>query len=297
VTGQGARLRPPGSFPQQGIQWAEHGAACAQEHVGVDLGRAHTPMAELFLHGADVHAKFRQMGGEGIPQGVAGGKFLDPGLAYRHPNGLLNAALAEVMPAFQVGARVDAAAAGGNGVLLRPRARRLGVLSLQGVGAVDRPEAIGEVLVMEQSDLLQLLPRWVDEPIPQGHHPIHRPLAVAQQDGPVVDIEVLYPQTHRLHQAQSRVVAQAGDEPMRAGKVPQHLVHLVHPRDHRQAPRLPRPHYARDLGERPLQDHLVEEHQRVERLVGRSRFAEKAAAAPTKLKCNLTPSPARGHFA
>jgi hypothetical protein len=46
--------------------------------VGVDLGRAHVPVAELLLHGADVHAAFQQVSGEGVTQRVTGGRLLDP---------------------------------------------------------------------------------------------------------------------------------------------------------------------------------------------------------------------------
>src|SRR5262245_29455899 len=43
------------------------------EDVGVDHGRAHVPVPQELLDGADILAVLEQVGGEGVAQGVTGG--------------------------------------------------------------------------------------------------------------------------------------------------------------------------------------------------------------------------------
>ena len=56
--------------PQEIPQRTDHGVASALQYVGVDLGGAQVFVTQLFLHGADIHAPFQQVGGEAVATGI-----------------------------------------------------------------------------------------------------------------------------------------------------------------------------------------------------------------------------------
>lgn len=88
--------------------------------MGIDLRGAHVFMSQLLLNRADIHASFKQVGGEGMPQGVAAGLFGNTGAPYCHLDGLLNGAGIDMMTALHPAARIDGAAAGGKYILPTP---------------------------------------------------------------------------------------------------------------------------------------------------------------------------------
>jgi len=82
------------------------GKATTLQHVGVDHGRLDVLVAQQLLDGADVVMVFQQMGGEGVPEGVAGHALFQAGGTCRLADGALQAAFVEVMAARLAGARV-----------------------------------------------------------------------------------------------------------------------------------------------------------------------------------------------
>jgi hypothetical protein len=77
----------------QAIQRTCHAPPAAIEHVGVNHCRAHVLVAEEFLHGADVVAGLKQMGGERMAQGMATRRFGNS----RIPNGPLDGPLQDLL--------------------------------------------------------------------------------------------------------------------------------------------------------------------------------------------------------
>jgi hypothetical protein len=46
--------------------------------MGIDLRRAHVFVAELFLDRSNIHAALQKVRGEGVPQRIAGSRFVNP---------------------------------------------------------------------------------------------------------------------------------------------------------------------------------------------------------------------------
>ena len=61
-------IRPPSRNQVNGTTDPTRSAV---QNMGVDHGRLHVVMAQEFLDSTDVVAVFEQMGGEGVPEGVA----------------------------------------------------------------------------------------------------------------------------------------------------------------------------------------------------------------------------------
>jgi hypothetical protein len=81
----------------QSIGRAPYGEASTVEHMVIDHRGSDVVVPQEFLHGANVVAVLEQMGGEGVPKGMAGRTLVNPGL----PNGVfdrpLDRALVDVM--------------------------------------------------------------------------------------------------------------------------------------------------------------------------------------------------------
>ena len=93
--------------------------------VGVDFGGLDVCVAHEFLDHADVDAVFQQVGGKGVPQGMAGGPFGDAGPVHGGFHGLLQAGLQYMMPAQDAGSRILAQVLCGEQIL--PPKLRCGV--------------------------------------------------------------------------------------------------------------------------------------------------------------------------
>lgn len=69
----GPRVLAPSRLPPAPRPWVSlvvDFAEAAAGEVGVDLGGGEAGVAEQFLDGAQVGARFEQVGGEGVPEGV-----------------------------------------------------------------------------------------------------------------------------------------------------------------------------------------------------------------------------------
>ena len=74
--------------------------------MGVDLGRTHIAMTELFLHRADIRAAFEQMRGKGMAQGMTARRLVDARGPYRTLDRALYPLLIQMMPAPTAAARI-----------------------------------------------------------------------------------------------------------------------------------------------------------------------------------------------
>ena len=84
----------------QRIQWADGGAGEAAHDMRVDHGGFDTPVAEVFLHFADVHSAHQEMRGEGVAQRVRPGMLGDTGPYQRLPHRALGYFLADVVSPY-----------------------------------------------------------------------------------------------------------------------------------------------------------------------------------------------------
>ena len=98
-------------------------------------------------------------------------------------------------------------------------------------------------------------------------HPVLATLSVADNDGPVVEIQILYPESQALQEPQARPVLQAGDKPVHPGHVAEHMCDFFRGQHHRESARLLGPHHLVDFPQRPLQDPAIQENERIQSLV------------------------------
>lgn len=149
VRERGTRLwlcaRAGRSRPKE-IQWTPRGAAQLLDDVGVDHGRFHVRVAEVFLNLSDVDAVEQQMGRKAVAQRVYRHWLMDLRATGGDLDGLLDDRVAQVMAPDNAGARV-----GRQGVTRKDPeppefATRVGVLALQTSGSQTpaRPDARSE---------------------------------------------------------------------------------------------------------------------------------------------------------
>ncbi len=81
------------------VQGATNTLPAAVQDVGIDFRRANVLVAQQFLHGSDVVAASKQMGGKAMPQRMCLGVLRYAGLFHRGLEGPLKSALMLVMSA------------------------------------------------------------------------------------------------------------------------------------------------------------------------------------------------------
>jgi hypothetical protein len=99
----------------------------AVEDVGIDHRRGHIPMSQQLLDRTDIVAVLEQMGGERVPQAVAGDPLRETGIRRGQLDGALDDGLVQVVATETISAfpmPVLVAAAGGEHELPRPLPRR-----------------------------------------------------------------------------------------------------------------------------------------------------------------------------
>jgi len=147
---------------------------------------------------------------------VAGDALLDPGQAGCLPDGFLQPALVQVMAAHDAAAGVRRQPLRRKDVLPGPLLVGVGVFALQGLGQVDCAIAPGQVVLVQQFHVLEMLLEWRDEAVGQHRYPVLQAHDVADDDGAAVELEVLDAQAQALHQPQAAAVEQFGHQPVHA---------------------------------------------------------------------------------
>jgi hypothetical protein len=90
------------------IQWAADGKPPAIEDVGVDHGSLHVFVPQQLLDGANVVTGFQEVGGEGVAEGVGGGRLGDAAGFGGGADGALQVGVVGVMAAYNAAAGVYA---------------------------------------------------------------------------------------------------------------------------------------------------------------------------------------------
>lgn len=124
-----------------------------------------------------------------------------------------------------------------------------------------------QILLVQGSYPLQMQLQWRSELAWQHGHPILLPLAIADQDFQASKLHILDPQTQHFHQTHTGAIQQTGYQPQGAIQLRQHARHLLPRQHHRQALRTARPNHAVHPWQLDLQDLLIKEENRRQRLV------------------------------
>jgi hypothetical protein len=224
--------------------------------MGVNHGGLHVFVAEKFLNGADVVAVLKQVGGEGVAEGVRGNVFVDfcglgssangfleeggvgvvtavaltPGHFAKHPLGAPRGRGETLTPGpfakHPFGAprgRGESGVAGelggGEEVLPGEFTGGVGVFDGEGVGEVDFAESVCEVGLVDTLDDLDLGLEGRDEGIREDGDAVVFAFAIADDDGVVTKVYVFDAQAQAFHQAQAGAVEELGHEFGDAGHV------------------------------------------------------------------------------
>ena len=138
--------------------------------------------------------------------------FVSPGISCGLFDGFLNHRLVEVVAADGVGSRIGAAGAGGEDVLPAPVGGGFGVLAVEGCREVDAAEAVGDVLVVELTDVDEVVSESLAAGIGEEGGSVFVTLAVADGDVAEVEVDVLDSESEALEDAHPGAVEQHDDE-------------------------------------------------------------------------------------
>lgn len=174
----------------------------------VDLSGGDISVAEKLLHGSNVVAALEQMGGEAVPQRVAGGALADPRASHRFGHRALNHSFVQVVPVEEgvlpsIGAR---------GRKDPPPAKvHLGVrvFLAQRVGHGDADAKVGVALVYCASRC-QLIAQRQQELRRNHRTAVLSPLAATDGNLVALEIDIFDAQRAALQEAQAGTVEQRG---------------------------------------------------------------------------------------
>ncbi len=203
--------------------------------MGVDHGRAHIAVAEQFLHGADVGAALRQMGGEGVAQGVHRDRHGQPSLARRELEVSLQPFFMQVVAPLGARTRVDRQLRRREDPVPGPPQRRARVLDAQGIGQLHARPLRRAVGLPDGMGPLELPAQRGRQAARQHHHAIFAAVAVAHDHHVAIEIHILGAQPQALHQAHAGAVEQARQQARCALHGHQQRRHLGRREDHRNA--------------------------------------------------------------
>ena len=116
----------------QPVDRAADAVAALVEHMGVDHGRAHVFVTQKLLDGANVVARFEQVGSEGVAEGVAADALGDAGLAYGVLDRPLQERFVEVVAPLLAGLGVCPSVLLGKDPLPAPFGRGVGIFAVEG---------------------------------------------------------------------------------------------------------------------------------------------------------------------
>ncbi len=180
---------------------------------------------------------------------------------------LLEGGLGQMMPSLDPRARVDRSPGRGEDVLPGGLAIGVGILLGQGVGEVDAAEPLGDIAFVPAPDAGDLILQGFRQRPWQEGHAVLLPLAVADDEVVLAEIDVLDPEAEAFHQPQTGAVEQAGHEEFLAVELGQDGADLGAREDDGQPSGPLRPAGVDATFQRPLEDDLIEEEQRAHRLV------------------------------
>lgn len=244
-------------------------------NVSIDHSRVQVAVAKKFLRCSDVNTILQQVGGEGMPECVAGGVWGDTGFPDGRFYGPLEGGFVIVMPAALAGFRVTVDGGCREDPLPAPFLARPGILAIQGLGEFHPSGAlpeVGQVLFFHPGEVLGQLRLGCRG---KDRRAVLAALAAPYHDLVIGEVEVSGSQSGALQQAQARAIEQRCHQPVAAVQPLEDRGDLL-PGHHHRKPLLPFGMLdAFDIADIPLKDVAVEEENRVQSLVlgGRADLA------------------------
>jgi len=184
------------------------------------------------------------------------------GLASGLRDGLLDERFVDVVPALLAGPRVHPAMLLWKHGLPAPLAICIWILAGQGVRQLHAAVAVGQVLLVNCVDSLEMFLQGASDRLWHHRRTILVFLAFADRDLAALEIEILDPQVKRFGQSQAAAVQEHRDEPFVAPQTQHDPRHLINRQNNRESLGTARPNDALNAGERLLQDLLVEKQER-----------------------------------
>ena len=219
------------------------GAADAEgalgEDVGVDHGGAELAVAEELLDGSDVGPVLEEVGGEGVPQAVAGDAPGESGVPCGETHGALHRGLVEGMAEGASGVRLAPEPGGREDPLPGPVPAGARELAVEGAGEGRTGHTGGEIGAVDAAGDGELGSERSDGDLRQGDGPIAPALGALDPDLAALELEVLDPQPERLEQAEPAPVQEGGNEAVDAWKGVEQPADLIAREDEREVPRPP----------------------------------------------------------
>lgn len=182
-----------GSFQRNDIpQGTAHRRSTALNHMRIDLGRAYILVAQLLLYCPDILPPLKQVGCEGVAQGMTACLFMDTRSPDCTCDCLSNATLIQMVTAFCTRAWIYTALTGRKQVLPFPFAVCIWILFSQSMRQIDSTEPLSEITFMLCTHNFQMPSQRRNQLISQCHHPILAPLTVTYIDSAMLEIEIHY---------------------------------------------------------------------------------------------------------
>jgi hypothetical protein len=169
-------------------------------------------VAEELLHGADVVARFEEVGGEAVAQRVAGRGLGDSRLLHRAPDGSLDAAFVKVMASADSFVRIDREVRGRKEPLPSPTRGGVWVLAIEGARKFDARESCRTILLVAAADGLQMLLKARDQSSTEHRAAVFVSLAGADRDFASIEVDVLDPEAEGLQEPEAGSVEQLPDQ-------------------------------------------------------------------------------------
>jgi hypothetical protein len=164
------------------------------------------------LDRADVVAVLDKMGGEGMPEGVAGTVLRDATAS----DGIFDCSLEErrigVVALFGTGIRIVYSPCGGEEILPRPFPRGVGVFPLEVVGEGRFPEAIGKILSMEIACSSKVVGEGRDAVEGEDRDSVPPSLWFSEGDGSRNEINIFNAEGDAFREPESGAIEQGGHE-------------------------------------------------------------------------------------
>jgi hypothetical protein len=186
------------------------------------------------LHGPDILTGFEQVGGEAVPERVARGRLDDPGASDGAANEFLQRGLGQMMAPLDPGSGVDRSSRRGKDVLPGQLTIGVGILLGQGMRQVDSTEPLGDIPIVPAPNGIDLPHQGFHQRSGQEGHAVFLPLAVADDEVLLAEIDVLDPEAEAFHQPQPGTIKQTGHEMLLAIELGQDGADLGAREDHGQ---------------------------------------------------------------
>ena len=181
------------------VQRAADGKTRFVQDVGINHRGGNVLVSKQLLDGTDIVATFKQVRGKAVSERVAAGCFRNTRLLDGEFDGVLKILLGNVMPAEFARARVAGEFSGWENVLPRPGAIGVAIFAFQSERQKDPPAAVCEIALVERTGVREMQLQWSPQPLWQQSHALTKPLAVANCDLAVTEINVFDAQADAFH--------------------------------------------------------------------------------------------------